>query len=147
MPVQYSPPARQARSQARTQAVLTPTPRVPLDSCHSHGDRAWNYQSLPIDTLPTPNQQGGFMEDPPNTVLNLNTAQYRQNANTGLTKYMPVLNTGTNTFIGYTNTCLYLKYIFLHHKVMGSQHSNSKMALFHIYQPPFTHLGVFPPVN
>ncbi|MBW0477245.1 hypothetical protein O181_016960 [Austropuccinia psidii MF-1] len=27
MPVQYSPPARQTRSQARTQAVLTPTPR------------------------------------------------------------------------------------------------------------------------
>ena len=31
MPVQHSPPARQTRSQARTQAVLTPTPRAPLD--------------------------------------------------------------------------------------------------------------------
>ncbi|MBW0582072.1 hypothetical protein O181_121787, partial [Austropuccinia psidii MF-1] len=31
MPIQHSPPARQTRSQARTQAVLTPTPRVPLD--------------------------------------------------------------------------------------------------------------------
>ncbi|MBW0530038.1 hypothetical protein O181_069753 [Austropuccinia psidii MF-1] len=31
MPLQHSPPARQTRSQARTQAVLTPTPRVPLD--------------------------------------------------------------------------------------------------------------------
>ncbi|MBW0553506.1 hypothetical protein O181_093221 [Austropuccinia psidii MF-1] len=31
MPVENSPPERQTRSQARTQAVLTPTPRVPLD--------------------------------------------------------------------------------------------------------------------
>ncbi|MBW0570572.1 hypothetical protein O181_110287, partial [Austropuccinia psidii MF-1] len=31
IPIQYSPPARQTRSQARTQAVLTPTPRAPLD--------------------------------------------------------------------------------------------------------------------
>ncbi|MBW0500560.1 hypothetical protein O181_040275 [Austropuccinia psidii MF-1] len=30
MPVQHSLPARQARSQARAQAILTPTPRVPL---------------------------------------------------------------------------------------------------------------------
>ncbi|MBW0532360.1 hypothetical protein O181_072075 [Austropuccinia psidii MF-1] len=31
MPVQHSPPARQARSQTRAQLVLTPTPRAPLD--------------------------------------------------------------------------------------------------------------------
>ena len=31
MPVQHSPPARQTTSQARAQAVLTPTPRAPLD--------------------------------------------------------------------------------------------------------------------
>ncbi|MBW0548179.1 hypothetical protein O181_087894 [Austropuccinia psidii MF-1] len=31
MPIQNSPPARQKRSQARAQAVLTPTPRAPLD--------------------------------------------------------------------------------------------------------------------
>ncbi|MBW0475528.1 hypothetical protein O181_015243 [Austropuccinia psidii MF-1] len=31
MPVQHSPPARQTRSQARAQAVLSPTPNVPLD--------------------------------------------------------------------------------------------------------------------
>ncbi|MBW0535207.1 hypothetical protein O181_074922 [Austropuccinia psidii MF-1] len=31
IPVQHSPPARQTRSQARAQAVLTPTPRDPLD--------------------------------------------------------------------------------------------------------------------
>ncbi|MBW0511897.1 hypothetical protein O181_051612 [Austropuccinia psidii MF-1] len=32
MPIQHSPPARQTRSQARDQAILTPTPRAPLDS-------------------------------------------------------------------------------------------------------------------
>ncbi|MBW0568205.1 hypothetical protein O181_107920 [Austropuccinia psidii MF-1] len=31
MPIQHSPPARKTRTQARTQAVLTPTPRAPLD--------------------------------------------------------------------------------------------------------------------
>ncbi|MBW0582387.1 hypothetical protein O181_122102 [Austropuccinia psidii MF-1] len=31
MPIQNSPPARQTIPQARTQAVLTPTPRAPLD--------------------------------------------------------------------------------------------------------------------
>ncbi|MBW0480019.1 hypothetical protein O181_019734 [Austropuccinia psidii MF-1] len=31
MPFQRSPPARQTTSQARAQAVLTPTPRAPLD--------------------------------------------------------------------------------------------------------------------
>ncbi|MBW0577027.1 hypothetical protein O181_116742 [Austropuccinia psidii MF-1] len=31
MPIQHSPPARQTRSQARAQAVLTTTPRAPLD--------------------------------------------------------------------------------------------------------------------
>ncbi|MBW0557483.1 hypothetical protein O181_097198 [Austropuccinia psidii MF-1] len=31
MPIQHSPPARHTRSQDRTQAVLTPTPRAPLD--------------------------------------------------------------------------------------------------------------------
>ncbi|MBW0557547.1 hypothetical protein O181_097262 [Austropuccinia psidii MF-1] len=32
MPIQHSPPARQTRSQARAQDILTPTPRAPLDS-------------------------------------------------------------------------------------------------------------------
>ncbi|MBW0565424.1 hypothetical protein O181_105139 [Austropuccinia psidii MF-1] len=31
MPLQHSLPARKTRSQARTQSVLTPTPRAPLD--------------------------------------------------------------------------------------------------------------------
>ncbi|MBW0552723.1 hypothetical protein O181_092438 [Austropuccinia psidii MF-1] len=35
MPIRHSPPARQTRSQARAQAVLTPTPRAPLDSTPS----------------------------------------------------------------------------------------------------------------
>ncbi|MBW0491725.1 hypothetical protein O181_031440, partial [Austropuccinia psidii MF-1] len=30
-PIQHSPPARQPRSQAKAQAVLTPTPKAPLD--------------------------------------------------------------------------------------------------------------------
>ncbi|MBW0466327.1 hypothetical protein O181_006042 [Austropuccinia psidii MF-1] len=32
MPVQHSPPSRQKRFQARAQAVLTPTPKAPLDA-------------------------------------------------------------------------------------------------------------------
>ncbi|MBW0506872.1 hypothetical protein O181_046587 [Austropuccinia psidii MF-1] len=32
MPIQISPPERHTRSQARTQAVLTPTPRAPFDA-------------------------------------------------------------------------------------------------------------------
>ncbi|MBW0485348.1 hypothetical protein O181_025063 [Austropuccinia psidii MF-1] len=32
MPNQHSPPERQTRSQVRAQAVLTPTPRAPIDS-------------------------------------------------------------------------------------------------------------------
>ncbi|MBW0553095.1 hypothetical protein O181_092810 [Austropuccinia psidii MF-1] len=31
MPIQHSPPTRQTRSQARTQALLTPTPKAPSD--------------------------------------------------------------------------------------------------------------------
>ncbi|MBW0511750.1 hypothetical protein O181_051465 [Austropuccinia psidii MF-1] len=77
-------------------------------NCHSHGDRKGHYQSLPIEDLPTPNQQGGFMEDPPNTVSNLNTAQYRKIPNTAFTKYRPFLNTGAHACIGYRNTGLHL---------------------------------------
>ncbi|MBW0500845.1 hypothetical protein O181_040560 [Austropuccinia psidii MF-1] len=46
MPVQHSSPARKTRSQARTQAVLTSTPREPLDGTpevpqlRAHSDRA-----------------------------------------------------------------------------------------------------------
>ncbi|MBW0519613.1 hypothetical protein O181_059328 [Austropuccinia psidii MF-1] len=31
MPIQHSPPARKTRSQARAQAVITPTPTAPLE--------------------------------------------------------------------------------------------------------------------
>ncbi|MBW0487672.1 hypothetical protein O181_027387 [Austropuccinia psidii MF-1] len=31
MPIQHSAPARQTKSQSRTQVVLTPTPRAPID--------------------------------------------------------------------------------------------------------------------
>ncbi|MBW0495879.1 hypothetical protein O181_035594 [Austropuccinia psidii MF-1] len=37
MPIQNSPPARQTRSQARVQPVLTPTPRAPLDVTPAEG--------------------------------------------------------------------------------------------------------------
>ncbi|MBW0586198.1 hypothetical protein O181_125913 [Austropuccinia psidii MF-1] len=35
MPIQHSPPARQTISQARAQAVITPTPRDPHDRTHT----------------------------------------------------------------------------------------------------------------
>ncbi|MBW0582783.1 hypothetical protein O181_122498 [Austropuccinia psidii MF-1] len=38
MPLQHSPPERQTRSQAQTQAVLTPTPRAPLDGPGQDGE-------------------------------------------------------------------------------------------------------------
>ena len=63
--------------------------------------------------------------------------------NTGK-KYRTVINTGGNTCIVYTNTGLHLKYRFLHHTVMGSQHANSKLALFHIYQPLLPTWRFFP---
>ncbi|MBW0553184.1 hypothetical protein O181_092899 [Austropuccinia psidii MF-1] len=48
MPIQHSPPARQTRSQARTQAVLTPTPGAPLD-----GTPAVSQQRPKLDRGPT----------------------------------------------------------------------------------------------
>ncbi|MBW0473950.1 hypothetical protein O181_013665 [Austropuccinia psidii MF-1] len=48
MPIQHSPPARQKRSQARAQAVLTSNPRAPLDGTpavpqlRAHLDRGAN---------------------------------------------------------------------------------------------------------
>ncbi|MBW0500387.1 hypothetical protein O181_040102 [Austropuccinia psidii MF-1] len=50
VPIQHSPPARQTSSQARTQAVLTPTPRAPLDGnpevpqLRAHLDRGPNVE-------------------------------------------------------------------------------------------------------
>ncbi|MBW0472832.1 hypothetical protein O181_012547 [Austropuccinia psidii MF-1] len=54
MPIQHSPPARQTRSQARTQAVLTPTPRAPLDGTpavpqlRAHLDRGPNVEGAAL---------------------------------------------------------------------------------------------------
>ncbi|MBW0501269.1 hypothetical protein O181_040984 [Austropuccinia psidii MF-1] len=48
MPLQHSPPARQTKSQARTQAVLTPTPRAPLD-----GSPAVSQLGAKLDRGPT----------------------------------------------------------------------------------------------
>ncbi|MBW0461081.1 hypothetical protein O181_000796 [Austropuccinia psidii MF-1] len=50
IPVQHSPPARKTGSQARAQAVLTPTARVPLDGTpevpqlRAHLDRGPNLE-------------------------------------------------------------------------------------------------------
>ncbi|MBW0482956.1 hypothetical protein O181_022671 [Austropuccinia psidii MF-1] len=50
MPIQHSPPARQTRSQARPQAVLTPTTSAPLDGTpevpqlRAHLDRGPNVE-------------------------------------------------------------------------------------------------------
>ncbi|MBW0531181.1 hypothetical protein O181_070896 [Austropuccinia psidii MF-1] len=48
MPVQHSPPERQTRSQARTQAVLTSTPRAPLDGTPAVPQLWANLDRLPI---------------------------------------------------------------------------------------------------
>ncbi|MBW0581576.1 hypothetical protein O181_121291 [Austropuccinia psidii MF-1] len=48
MPIQHSPPARQTRSQARTQAVLTPTPRAPLDGTQQFLNRGPNWTEDPL---------------------------------------------------------------------------------------------------
>ncbi|MBW0463005.1 hypothetical protein O181_002720 [Austropuccinia psidii MF-1] len=53
MPVQQSPPAGKASSQARAQAVLTPTPKAPLDGTpevpqlRAHLDKGTNMESEP----------------------------------------------------------------------------------------------------
>ncbi|MBW0576445.1 hypothetical protein O181_116160 [Austropuccinia psidii MF-1] len=54
MPIQHSPHARQTQSQARTQAVLTPTPRTPLDGTpavpqmRAHLDRGPNVEGAAL---------------------------------------------------------------------------------------------------
>ncbi|MBW0557416.1 hypothetical protein O181_097131 [Austropuccinia psidii MF-1] len=51
MPIQHPPPERQTRFQARTQAVLTPTPKAPLDGTsvvsqlRAHLDRGPNVEA------------------------------------------------------------------------------------------------------
>ncbi|MBW0525092.1 hypothetical protein O181_064807 [Austropuccinia psidii MF-1] len=54
MPIQHSPPARQTRSQARTHAVLTQTPRAPLDGTpavpqlSAHSERGPNVEGAAL---------------------------------------------------------------------------------------------------
>ncbi|MBW0507171.1 hypothetical protein O181_046886 [Austropuccinia psidii MF-1] len=48
MPIQHSPPARQTRSHARVQAVLTPTPRAPLDGTPAVPQLRANYDRGPF---------------------------------------------------------------------------------------------------
>ncbi|MBW0464344.1 hypothetical protein O181_004059 [Austropuccinia psidii MF-1] len=53
MAIQNSPPARQTRSHARDQAVLTPTPRAPLDGTpEGRGPRRSNSFSGVVDRFP-----------------------------------------------------------------------------------------------
>ncbi|MBW0520827.1 hypothetical protein O181_060542 [Austropuccinia psidii MF-1] len=47
MPIQHLPPARQTRSQARTQAVLTLTLRAPLDGTPAEGRGPRRSSSFP----------------------------------------------------------------------------------------------------
>ncbi|MBW0480401.1 hypothetical protein O181_020116 [Austropuccinia psidii MF-1] len=54
MLIQHTPPARQTKSRARTQAVLTPTPRAPLDGTpavpqlRAHLDRGPNVEGAAL---------------------------------------------------------------------------------------------------
>ncbi|MBW0553731.1 hypothetical protein O181_093446 [Austropuccinia psidii MF-1] len=69
MPIQHSPPARQTRSQARTQAVLNPTPRAPLDGTpavpqlRAHLDRGPNVEGEALTTLKGPGEDGEEEEE------------------------------------------------------------------------------------
>ncbi|MBW0570092.1 hypothetical protein O181_109807 [Austropuccinia psidii MF-1] len=69
MPIQHSPPARQIRFQARTQTVLTPTPRAPLDGTpavsqlREHLDRGTNVEGLSTNTLKGPGEDGEEEEE------------------------------------------------------------------------------------
>ncbi|MBW0592561.1 hypothetical protein O181_132276, partial [Austropuccinia psidii MF-1] len=59
MPIQHSPPARQKRSQARTQAVLTPTPRAPLDGTPAASQlRAKLDRGLTLERAPPSRKEG-----------------------------------------------------------------------------------------
>ncbi|MBW0573635.1 hypothetical protein O181_113350 [Austropuccinia psidii MF-1] len=59
MPIQNSPPARQTRSQARPQAVLTPTPRYPLDGTPAVPQLRANLDREPIFEGAAPSRKEG----------------------------------------------------------------------------------------
>ncbi|MBW0584642.1 hypothetical protein O181_124357, partial [Austropuccinia psidii MF-1] len=57
-----------------------------------------------IDTLQNPISKGVSFNILQIQFSDLNTVSYREDPNTGFTKYRPVINTGANTCIGFTNT-------------------------------------------
>ncbi|MBW0577229.1 hypothetical protein O181_116944 [Austropuccinia psidii MF-1] len=59
MPLQHSPPARQIRSQARAQAVLTPTARAPLDGTPAVPPLKAQIDRGPIKEGEAPSRKGG----------------------------------------------------------------------------------------
>ncbi|MBW0486144.1 hypothetical protein O181_025859 [Austropuccinia psidii MF-1] len=58
MPIQHSPPSRKTRSQARGQAVLTPTPRSPLDGAPAFPQLRGNLDRGPILEGAAPSRKG-----------------------------------------------------------------------------------------
>ncbi|MBW0589439.1 hypothetical protein O181_129154 [Austropuccinia psidii MF-1] len=54
MPIQHSPPARQTRSQARAQAILTPTPRAPLEGTPAEENYVEEEESDGTEGVPAP---------------------------------------------------------------------------------------------
>ncbi|MBW0589095.1 hypothetical protein O181_128810 [Austropuccinia psidii MF-1] len=72
MPIQHSPPARKTRSQARTQAVLTPTPRAPLDGTPAEESDGTDRGPAPVEasqgtggpTLEQYNQPASHQSEP-----------------------------------------------------------------------------------
>ncbi|MBW0517694.1 hypothetical protein O181_057409 [Austropuccinia psidii MF-1] len=59
MPIQHLPPARQTRSQARAQSVLTPTPRAPLDGAPEVPQLRANMDRGPILEGAAPSRKEG----------------------------------------------------------------------------------------
>ncbi|MBW0470139.1 hypothetical protein O181_009854 [Austropuccinia psidii MF-1] len=61
MPIQHSPPARQTRYQARTQAVLTPTPGAPLNDTQAAPQLRTHLDRGPIMEGEAPSRKEGGM--------------------------------------------------------------------------------------
>ncbi|MBW0585420.1 hypothetical protein O181_125135 [Austropuccinia psidii MF-1] len=63
MPIQNSTPERQTRSQARAQAVLTPTPRAPIDGTPSVPQLRTQYEGPSRTTFKGPGEDGEEEEE------------------------------------------------------------------------------------
>ncbi|MBW0551131.1 hypothetical protein O181_090846 [Austropuccinia psidii MF-1] len=59
MPVEHSPPVRQTRSQDRAQAVLTPTPRAPLEGTPAVPQLRANLDREPVMEGKAPSRKEG----------------------------------------------------------------------------------------